>query len=199
VTARPRRACGARAGINWSRVPLGTRPDYEIARGLGVVASSVGQARRARGISAFPRGLVERLGAASALIGTAPDRVVAARLGVSVSNVVDARRRAGLSRAEHSAAQPSVDWDRLGPLLGTLPDLDLARREGVSVAIVHRERNQRGIPRYRTPRTCACGRPFAGTFRSSRFCSLRCAWAANGARQWGRAPSPEAERVQFST
>lgn len=184
---RTRRPFGVRAGIAWDRVDLGTRPDAEVARELGVVTSAVGQARRARGIPACPRGRVERLGAQAAVtIGYLPDRDAAVLLGVEEHHVRDARRRAGLSRAEHSAARASVDWARIGPRLGSAPDAELARREGISVAVVHQERVRRGIPRYRPPKACPCGARFEASFRSQRWCSDACAWAARSARRWRR-------------
>jgi hypothetical protein len=120
---------------------LGTTPDAEVARRLGLTAARVGYRRRVLGIPAS-RAIREAAfwtPERVALLGTATDREVGRWLGVTAATVC-ARRQALEIRAfpaGQPAPAPPLFWTpERDALLGSATDREIARRLGVTAVTV---------------------------------------------------------------
>lgn len=88
--------------VDWSTIPLGQKPDAEIAREYGLNASSVGGARRRLGIPPFV-GTKKHSGKPKNIdwdnedrLGKMTDVALARELGVDHTSVWKARHRRGI-------------------------------------------------------------------------------------------------------
>jgi transcriptional regulator with XRE-family HTH domain len=130
---------------------LGKVPDVEIARRLGIAASTVAAEPQRRDIPSVLAPF-EWTDEALALLGMDTDDRVAAVLGVSRSSVSNKRRELDIPSAsgrETARGQPRADpfWmPERDALLGTESDAAIGRRLGISTGRVRRRRLHLGIP-----------------------------------------------------
>jgi len=128
--------------IEWVSVGLGTKPDAQVARNLGMSKSAVGRARRRLGIAAFDQRRVPKgIDWDAQPLGEVSDTELAKCLGVAAPVIVNARQRRGIPAL--NPRQIDVDWKALP--LGEYPDAALAKLLGVSEPTVSRARNRLGI------------------------------------------------------
>lgn len=131
--------------IDWVVIGLGTRPDREIGRDLGVCYKTVAYQRVLRGIPAFgTRGqkiVTEKIDWDSVGLGTISDNGMAKKLGVSRLTVMTARCSRSIPQFKPSSA--GIDWTKVP--LGEHSDQALADILGVSRATVASHRKDMGI------------------------------------------------------
>jgi hypothetical protein len=87
--------------IPWNELPLGQKPDAEIAREIGCSGPTVSKARKRLGIPAFGVAATRKTGKKGTdwdeqPLGQMPDAELARRLGVDHTTVTGARRRRGI-------------------------------------------------------------------------------------------------------
>lgn len=121
--------------LDWSKVGLGTKPDVEIARELGVASDTVGINRRKLGIPAFKTRI--DWSKYDAKISCAS---IARELGVSQATVNRLRNAAGAP----GFSKAKADWDNVP--LGEKSDKELSEELNVSGSTVQAQRSARGIP-----------------------------------------------------
>jgi len=127
-------------GINWDNVGLGTKPDGELARELGVHRETVKDARVRRSIPIFKVTRV-KLKWESVVLGSKPDGEIAKELGTSLTVVSNKRNELGIPNFRKPPKH--IDWDITQ--LGTKPDTVLARELGISRKRVENARKSLGI------------------------------------------------------
>ena len=143
---------GAREGkrrpnFNWTKEALGllgTKPDSEIAKLLGLSSNTVSHKRRSQGIVGrkpkrdpivMPEHLIHHLGKWT-------DAKIAKEIGVSANAVSKYRRRRQIKATiEHNALSPKAI-----PMLGTMQDAELARMFNVTNTTIHTHRLKLGRP-----------------------------------------------------
>jgi hypothetical protein len=82
--------------INWDTIPLGSKPDKELAKDLGVSPPSVRQQRVKRKIPAFKLERWDR-----SLLGVLPDSEISRRYGICTSSISEVRNRLKIPPAKY--------------------------------------------------------------------------------------------------
>jgi hypothetical protein len=172
-----RRRPGQNAGIDWDAQPLGEMYDHVLAELLGVSSSSVGRARRHRGIKcSYGRNDWD-----AQPLGEVSDSELARCIGAAPNTVSHARAKRGIAALRPRPKAYDVDWDTQP--LGEEPDDKIALLLGVPKAVVQRTRAGRGILPGKRRCRCACGRTFAAHHSQQRWCSVSCNTSAHTARR----------------
>jgi superfamily II DNA or RNA helicase len=140
--------------LDWDNVPLGTVPDLQLARELGVSDTLVYSERKKRNIPSCNRWRIVDVDWKKQRLGKRTDMEVAKELGCSRGTVKNARQRLGIPPLAPARGKPkNIDWGRVE--LGRIPDKEAAKKLGISAARVCIERNKLGIPPA-VNRTSAC-------------------------------------------
>lgn len=144
--------------IDWSSVGLGRESDSAIAKRLGLDNSTVGRARRERGIATYDPARALRN---DPELGKVPDSVLATRHRVCMSTVCCARKKLGIPASRYSEIQSGrgdpvarklrarntkLQAVMKDPDLGKVLDRVLVERHAVSDGTVLRARQRLGIP-----------------------------------------------------
>ena len=142
-----------RGSIDWDAQPLGQMSDMALARQLGVSEKPVRNARIARGIPAYRKGVFPYVDWDRQPLGKYPDAVLAERLGVSHSAVHLARNRRRIPPARPELGRRDIDW-RAWPV-GKVPDALIAWLVRITELRVKQRRFEAGR---RPPEvlTCPC-------------------------------------------
>ncbi|UJB63619.1 hypothetical protein YS110_02025 [Acidovorax sp. YS12] len=121
---------------------LGTMPDRQIARKLGITPVMVAYQRKLLGIEKFtPQSAWAPEN--DHLLGTVTDAALAEKLGVAKHTVLNRRRELGVP-AFGPRGWPAWPEDQLD-ILGTIPDTEIAQQVGRSVSAVRQQRMALGI------------------------------------------------------
>lgn len=125
---------------------LGSMPDSQLAKQLGIRSWQVSWRRRFLNIPAF-RFVSERYAWTAqwqALLGTMPDSKLAKRMGVRKHVVLTERMRLKIKPYE---VHTTTEWDEAWtPLLGNQSDRALSEQLGIPMNVVTRQRWAKGIP-----------------------------------------------------
>lgn len=132
--------------IDWSKHPLGTMPDREIARQVGCTAESVYSARRKLGIPAYVNERLASIDWDALPLGTISDGEIAKSLGISKTTVRIERNARGIPPGLKHAPSPDadVDWSQVDM---RKPNEVIAKEIGVSIRTVSRRRAVMGLTR----------------------------------------------------
>ena len=147
---------------------LGTAPDPEIARALGLAVDSVRVARTRRGIPAYRRPARSKRKASGrstrrkrprrwtkkeiALLGTLTDVAVARKLGISSQLIYTKRRELGIPARPRKSPVRTWTGEEIA-LLGTVPGVAVAEKLGVTRTEIFRKRKELGIPLGQAPKS----------------------------------------------
>jgi hypothetical protein len=130
---------------DWSKIPLGEKPDSVISRELGIPIGTIGGARRRLGIPRYAGTNWDEIP-----LGQMSDREIANKHNLTVAAVGAARRKRGIplfERGEHDSER--FDWASLP--LGQKSDADIAAEHGLKASSVGSARRRRGIRAYVEP------------------------------------------------
>lgn len=130
---------------------LGTAPDSEIGRRLGLSRFAVRSMRAKRGIRSARKGLRARL---LPLMGTMTDVAAGRQAGCSAYTVREHRRELGIPAFARQEPKHFLPVEAQA-LLGVMTDADLAARFGLPSSFVTKQRNKVGLPAFRKSATAA--------------------------------------------
>ncbi|GHO61507.1 hypothetical protein KSC_003990 [Ktedonobacter sp. SOSP1-52] len=127
---------------DWHKVGLGTKPDTDLARELGVHRETVSAMRRRLGIPAFGT-KTENIDWETVGLGEKPDYVLTQELGVHFNRVGKERRKRNIPIYINPN---TIDWNNVP--LGTKPDSVIAHDLQIPRERVKYHRNLRNIPAF---------------------------------------------------